>query len=296
LAPNSNCVFYFFSYEKRAEYEHNVRSRNVVALHRQLEDELTSAPVTRRKRQPNTAIDAMAVEKAPKHSSTPVQSWREKRDADKQQNAAAAAQPEPEVIGWREKMAQQQKSEQEAKTKRQQEMVKAAKSAQAAVSAASVGADQMQNDLTSSSISVPVITPAEDSSKPFALKAWREKRAAAKRNNAAAAAAEPEAEIKSWQEKLAEKQKEQEAKKKQEKSDANSDPDAEKPEGEPVEPVDDDPNGTKKMKSDFDLMMSSLDTEIESGRSNLARIRERIRKAKATCKPRDDQDDSKTKS
>eukprot|EP00096_Caligus_rogercresseyi_P009213 TRINITY_DN3093_c0_g2_i1.p1 TRINITY_DN3093_c0_g2~~TRINITY_DN3093_c0_g2_i1.p1 ORF type:complete len:486 (-),score=106.74 TRINITY_DN3093_c0_g2_i1:800-2191(-) len=43
---------------------------------------------------------------------------------------------------------------------------------------------------------------------------------------------------------------------------------------------DEDANGTKKMKDEFSSRMASLDAEMTQGRSNLARIRERIRKAK----------------
>ena len=41
-----------------------------------------------------------------------------------------------------------------------------------------------------------------------------------------------------------------------------------------------DVNGTKKMKSEFDGMFSNLDAELNAGRSKLAKLRERIRKAK----------------
>ncbi|XP_040576298.1 uncharacterized protein [Lepeophtheirus salmonis] len=41
-----------------------------------------------------------------------------------------------------------------------------------------------------------------------------------------------------------------------------------------------DVHGTKKMKDEFSSRMASLDAEMTAGRSNLARIRERIRKAK----------------
>ena len=51
---------------------------------------------------------------------------------------------------------------------------------------------------------------------------------------------------------------------------------------------DEDRHGTKQMKSDFDSMMSSLDQEMEAGRSKLAKLRERIRRTKANIKAADE--------
>ena len=118
------------------------------------------------------------------------------------------------------------------------------------------------------------------------------------------AAADPEPERKSWREKLAEKQKEEADKKAKEAAEKkaaasevtnteatststpddsnNNNVEAEKKEEE------EDVHGTKKMKSDFDMMMSSLDAEMEAGRSKLAKLRERIRRAKGAIKEADD--------
>eukprot|EP00095_Tigriopus_kingsejongensis_P009639 maker-scaffold94_size379870-snap-gene-2.33 protein:Tk09639 transcript:maker-scaffold94_size379870-snap-gene-2.33-mRNA-1 annotation:"low quality protein: zonadhesin" len=51
---------------------------------------------------------------------------------------------------------------------------------------------------------------------------------------------------------------------------------------------DDDIHGTKKMRSDFDLKMSSLEAEMEAGRSKLSKLRERIRRAKGAIKEADE--------
>merc|ERR1712183_1000204 len=62
-------------------------------------------------------------------------------------------------------------------------------------------------------------------------------------------------------------------------------PSEEAAEGEQEE---EDTDGTKKMKKEFDLMMGGLESEMEAGRSKLAKLRERIRKAKASIKDADD--------
>lgn len=46
----------------------------------------------------------------------------------------------------------------------------------------------------------------------------------------------------------------------------------------------DDEDGTKRMKLDFESKMSSLEAEMEAGRSKLAKLRERIRRAKGVVK------------
>lgn len=51
---------------------------------------------------------------------------------------------------------------------------------------------------------------------------------------------------------------------------------------------DEDYHGTKKMRSDFDTKMDSLAAEMEAGRSKLAKLRERIRRAKGAIKEADD--------
>jgi hypothetical protein len=57
---------------------------------------------------------------------------------------------------------------------------------------------------------------------------------------------------------------------------------------------DDDSHGTKKMKSDFDAKMIAMEQEMSAGRSKLAKLRERIRKAKGVVKEADTAlDDSK---
>merc|ERR1712088_775872 len=48
-----------------------------------------------------------------------------------------------------------------------------------------------------------------------------------------------------------------------------------------------DTHGTKKMKSDFDAKMIALEEEMAAGRGKLAKLRERIRKAKGTVKAAD---------
>ena len=48
-----------------------------------------------------------------------------------------------------------------------------------------------------------------------------------------------------------------------------------------------DTHGTKKMKSDFDAKMLALEEEMSAGKSKLAKLRERIRKAKGVVKEAD---------
>ena len=60
------------------------------------------------------------------------------------------------------------------------------------------------------------------------------------------------------------------------------------PPNEEGEEQEEDTDGTKKMKKEFDLMMRGLETEMEAGSSKLAKVRERIRKAKASIKDADD--------
>eukprot|EP00094_Tigriopus_californicus_P002806 TCALIF_02706-PA protein Name:"Protein of unknown function" AED:0.34 eAED:0.34 QI:0/1/0.33/1/1/0.66/3/0/382 len=71
--------------------------------------------------------------------------------------------------------------------------------------------------------------------------------------------------------------------------DENVAPDTtEGPPKEAQEEEGDDVHGTKKMRSDFDTKMDSLAAEMEAGRSKLAKLRERIRKAKGAIKEADD--------
>ena len=71
-------------------------------------------------------------------------------------------------------------------------------------------------------------------------------------------------------------------------ADASAEKSAELPSPDDKPKEEEDTDGTKKMKKDFDLMFSGLDAEMEAGRSKLAKLRERIRKAKATIKDADD--------
>lgn len=50
--------------------------------------------------------------------------------------------------------------------------------------------------------------------------------------------------------------------------------------------IEDDENltSTKKIKSDMDAMFSNMEQEFEAGKSKLAKLRERIRKAKGVIK------------
>ena len=59
-------------------------------------------------------------------------------------------------------------------------------------------------------------------------------------------------------------------------------------EGELPTPEQEDTDGTKKMKSEFNAMFSGLEQEMEAGRSKLAKLRERIRRAKGAIKAADD--------
>ena len=47
-------------------------------------------------------------------------------------------------------------------------------------------------------------------------------------------------------------------------------------------------HGTKKLRSDFHGMMGSLEQEMEAGKSKLAKLRERIRKARGAIMAADD--------
>lgn len=202
-------------YEKRADFERDVRARNVTALHRNDTDETEDHWVNARKRQTNTVIEK-PIEKAAKQESKQevksVKSWRERREAAK---AIEAAEPQPEVAvkSWREKLAEKQQNEEEEKKIAAAEAEEARKQAAAAVASAVASAE------------------------------------------ATAESAEPAA--------AAEEKKPAEA------------------------AADEDASGTKKLKSDFDFLMSGMDAELEAGRSKLAKLRERIRKAKNAIKDAD---------
>jgi len=117
-------------YEKRAEFERDVRARNVTALHRNApakeEDELKS-----RKRTTNTVIEK-PTEKAAKQDA--VQSWRERREANRK--AELENNAEPERKSWREKLAEKQKEEEEKKAAEKKAAEAAAKVAAEARKAA----------------------------------------------------------------------------------------------------------------------------------------------------------------
>jgi len=203
-------------YEKRADFERDVRARNVTALHRHENEEdpwETQQLVNQRKRQTNTVIEK-PIEKAAKQESQTVKSWRERREAAK----AVEAEPEVERKSWREKLAEKQQKEEEEKK------IKAVEAEEARKQAAAVAAQ--------------AVATAETSA-----------------DSSATAAAAPAGDAASAADK--------------------------KPEEE------EDASGTKKIKGDFDFMMSGLEQEMEAGRSKLAKLRERIRKAKNAIKDAD---------
>ena len=75
---------------------------------------------------------------------------------------------------------------------------------------------------------------------------------------------------------------------------AETSPDSESKSKEEGEKEDEDSHGTKKMKSDFDAKMIAMEQEMSAGRSKLAKLRERIRRAKGVVKEADTAlDDSK---
>ena len=55
-----------------------------------------------------------------------------------------------------------------------------------------------------------------------------------------------------------------------------------------VEADEEDVHGTKKLRSDFHGMMGSLEMEMEAGKSKLAKLREKIRKARGAIKAADE--------
>ena len=123
-------ISFFFSYEKRSEFERDVRARNVTALNRDTTKENTeeiSVAVSSRKRQTDTARE-IQIDKAPKqeyHSTTTnnvdrpnkaVESWRKSRENARPQTVAEL-QPEIEKKSWRERLAEREKEEEERKAK-----------------------------------------------------------------------------------------------------------------------------------------------------------------------------------
>merc|ERR1711935_1320349 len=90
-------------YEKRADYEREVRARNVTALHREekSEDHWATARKTEDRKRQSKEITEKPIEKVAKKESEAVKSWREKREADR---AVENNEPEPEKKSWREKI------------------------------------------------------------------------------------------------------------------------------------------------------------------------------------------------
>jgi len=202
-------------FEKRSEFERDVRARNVTALHRHEAEE--DIQVSSRKRQPVTAIETATEKAAKKQDTNPyssnetnsaVASWRKSREAARQN---VNKEPEPEKKSWRERMAERQKEEEERKAQE----------------------------------------AAEAKAKP------QQTAAPAAADISAVATAEPTAE-------------------------------GQTEGGELPTPEQEDTDGTKKMKSEFNAMFSGLEQEMEAGRSKLAKLRERIRRAKGAIKAADD--------
>ena len=63
-------------------------------------------------------------------------------------------------------------------------------------------------------------------------------------------------------------------------------------EGENAEEEEEDHNGTKQLKSDVGFLFSGLEQEFAAGQSKLAKLRERIKKAKTAIKEADDGDNT----
>merc|ERR1712018_394682 len=108
-------------YEKRSEFERDVRARNVTALNRDTTKENTeeiAVAVSSRKRQTDTARE-IQIDKAPKQDDRPnkaVESWRKSRENARPQTVAEL-QPEIEKKSWRERLAEREKEEEERKAK-----------------------------------------------------------------------------------------------------------------------------------------------------------------------------------
>jgi len=119
-------------YEKRTEFERDVRARNVSALHRKdPEEDHWTANQRKSEDRKRTSRDTIEkpIEKAAKKEEV-VKSWREKREAERatEQNL----EPEPGRLSWREKLAEKQKQEEEEKKQKEADAAEAAASAAAA--------------------------------------------------------------------------------------------------------------------------------------------------------------------
>lgn len=119
-------------YEKRTEFERDVRARNVSALHRKdPEEDHWTANQRKSEDRKRTSRDTIErpIEKAAKkeQESEVVKSWREKREAERatEQNS----EPEPGRLSWREKLAEKQKQEEEEKKQKEADAAEAAATA-----------------------------------------------------------------------------------------------------------------------------------------------------------------------
>jgi len=287
-------------YEKRSEFERDVRARNVTALNRDTTKENTeeiAVAVSSRKRQTDTARE-IQIDKAPKQDDRPnkaVESWRKSRENARPQTVAEL-QPEIEKKSWRERLAEREKEEEERKAKATaqapqpspkvtvppQEIrpraVPAAPEASNQPKAEAPKQQQQQKQIQQQPRAVQQQLPPQpqpeqqqtaDGQPAVKLSVRAQARAKARAKAAAEAAAAAE---------------------QQQTADPSADqiagpPSEEAAEGEQEE---EDTDGTKKMKKEFDLMMGGLESEMEAGRSKLAKLRERIRKAKASIKDADD--------
>merc|ERR1719350_752160 len=109
-------------YEKRTEFERDVRARNVSALHRKdPEEDHWTANQRKSEDRKRTSRDTIErpIEKAAKkeQESEVVKSWREKREAERA--TEQISEPEPGRLSWREKLAEKQKQEEEQKKQKE---------------------------------------------------------------------------------------------------------------------------------------------------------------------------------
>jgi hypothetical protein len=137
--------YFLSSYEKRTEFERDVRARNVSALHRKDPEEdhwtVNQRKSEDRKRTSRDTIER-PIEKAAKkeQESEVVKSWREKREAERA--TEQISDPEPGRQSWREKLAEKQKQEEEEKKQKEADaadaIATAAEAKQRALAAAAV--------------------------------------------------------------------------------------------------------------------------------------------------------------
>merc|ERR1719483_843231 len=141
-------------YEKRTEFDRDVRARNVSALHRNDPEEdhwaVTQRKSEDRKRTSRDTIER-PIEKAAKkeQESEVVKSWREKRDAERA--TEQISEPEPGKQSWREKLAEKNKQEEvEKKQKEADAVATAATVAEAKQRALAAAADATADSSTKS--------------------------------------------------------------------------------------------------------------------------------------------------